>query len=100
MAESNHAALGQGLKLYTDAMRKLAKQRLIAAYPNSWWESGVMAALTDTQRASVKRNMERDTSKDRLEHIDATHLVRIITKAFDHAFQGVFTEGGFSDFKK
>ena len=36
MVESNYAALGHGLKLYTDAMRRLVKERLIAAYPNTW----------------------------------------------------------------
>ena len=45
MVQSNHSALGQGLKLYTDAMRQLVKQRLIAAFPNNWWEQGVLRAL-------------------------------------------------------
>lgn len=100
MLETNHAALGEGLKVYTDAMRRLIKERLIASYPNSWWESGVLGHLPEGQRNTIKRNLERDPSKDRLEHLDATHFVPIITKEFDHAFHGQFTEGGFSDFKK
>src|SRR3990170_3222891 len=55
MAESNYAALGQGLK----------------------------------------KDTERDPKRDKLDHIDATHLARIVTRNFDHAFQGVL-----GDFKK
>ncbi len=32
----NHAALSQGVKLYTDAMRRLVQERLIAAIGNKW----------------------------------------------------------------
>lgn len=95
MVESNHAALGQGLKLYTDAMRRLVKERLIAAFPNTWWEDGVVKMLTETQRANLKKDTERDRKKDKLDHIDPAHIVRIVTRNFDHAFQGVF-----GDFKK
>jgi hypothetical protein len=95
MPESNYAALGQGLKLYTDAMRRFAKERLIARYPNTWWEDGVVRTLTDAQKASLKRDTEREPKKDKLDHIDATHLVRVVSRNFDHAFQGVF-----GDFQK
>ena len=95
MPESNYTALGQGLKLYTDAMRRFVKQRLIAAYPNTWWEDGVVKTLTDAQKANLKKDMERDPKKDRLDHIDATHLVRVVARNFDHAFEGVF-----GDFQK
>lgn len=98
MPESNHAALGQGLKIFTDAMRRLTKERLIARYPNSWWESGVIARLTDVQRNALRRDMEKDPSRDRAEFLEAAHFVRIVTQEFDHAFHGVFTEGGFADF--
>ena len=33
MTQSNYDSLGQGLKLYTDAMRRFLKERLIAAFP-------------------------------------------------------------------
>src|SRR3990170_8700510 len=95
MAESNYAALGQGLKLYTDAMRRFVKERLIARFPNSWWEDGVVKTLTDAQKANLKKDTERDPKRDKLDHIDATHLARIVTRHFDHAFQGVL-----GDFKK
>lgn len=95
MVESNYAALGQGLKLYTDAMRRLVKERLIAQFPNNWWESGVVKTLTDAQKSSLKKNLDRDPQKDKLEHIDATHFVRVVTRNFDGALHGVF-----SDFQK
>lgn len=100
MPESNHAALGQGLKLFTDAMRRLAKERLIARYPNSWWESGVVARLTDVQRNTLRRDIDKDPNRDRVDLLEPAHFVRIVTQEFDHAFHGVFTEGGFADFKK
>lgn len=95
MVESNFDALGKGLKVYTDAMRHFVQERLIARYPNTWWEDGVMKQLTDQQRSNIKKNIERNPDKPKLDHIDAPHFVRIITRQFDHAFAGVFP-----DFKK
>src|SRR5947207_2203503 len=95
MTDSNHAVLGEGLKLYTDAMRRLIKERLIAAYPNSWWQDGVLGCLTGPQAQNVRRNIEREPGKDKLDHIDASHFARIITQNFDRAFRDVF-----SDFRK
>ena len=95
MVESNYAALGQGLKLYTDAMRGLVKERLIAAYPNTWWQDGVVRTLTEVQKNNLRKDTERDPKKDKLDHIEPAHLVRIVSRNFDHAFQGAF-----SDFNK
>ena len=53
MAQSNHGALGEGLKLYTDAMRRFVKQRLVAAFPSTWWEDGVVKNLPDTRKRQV-----------------------------------------------
>jgi len=90
MVESNHAALGQGLKLYTDAMRGFVRERLIAAFPNNWWEAGVVRTLTDAQKASLKRDTERDPHKDKLDHIEPAHVSRIVARNFEGAFRGVF----------
>ena len=92
MAESNHAALNQGLKIYTDAMRRLVRERLVRAFPNSWWESGVVSSLTPGQQQSLKRNAQRDPEKDLLDHVDASHLVEVITKHFHGPFRGVFSD--------
>ena len=90
MVQSNHSALGQGLKLYTDAMRGFVKQRLIAAYPNNWWEQGVLRALPETQRRSLNRELDKSPDTDRAELIDANLLVHIVTKRFDAVFAGTF----------
>ena len=95
MTESNYTALTEGLKLYTDAIRRLIKERLIAAYPNTWWNDGVLRNLTDAQKSELVKNVERHPQKDKLEHVEAGHFSRIIPKNFDSAFHGVF-----SDFKK
>lgn len=93
--ESNYDALGKGLKLYTDAMRRFIQERLIARFPNTWWKDGVMKQLTDQQRANIKKNIEKTPDKPKLDVLDAPHFVRIISKQFDHAFAGCFP-----DFKK
>jgi uncharacterized protein DUF499/HEPN superfamily Swt1-like protein len=95
MRTNNYGALGDGLKLYTDAMRRFIKERLIATYPSRWWEDGVLKNLNDAQRNNVKRESERNPHKDRLEFIEAPHFVSIVSKEFDHAFAGIF-----GDYKK
>src|SRR5437870_2005369 len=95
MVENNYSALGQGLKLYTDAMRLFVRKRLIAQYPSRWWEDGVIKNLNEVQRSNIKRDSDRNTGKDKLDFIDAPHFVPIVSKEFDRAFAGVF-----GDFKK
>ncbi len=48
---SYHTALGEGVKLYTDAMRHVVREKLIARYPNNWFERGVLQHLSDAQRS-------------------------------------------------
>lgn len=93
--ESNYDALGKGLKLYTDAMRHFIQEHLIARFPNTWWEDGVMKQLTDQQRANIRKGIEKNPDKPKVDVIDPPHFVRIISKQFDHAFAGCFP-----DFKK
>ena len=92
MAESNYEALGRGLKLYTDAMRKLVKQSLVSVFPSTWWEDGVLKAVSDGQRTQLRRDIENDPKADKSEFIEPNILVPIITRNFDHAFKGVFTK--------
>ena len=42
MAHSNHSVLGEGLRLYTNAMGQFVKQRLEAAFGDTWWEEAVI----------------------------------------------------------
>ena len=90
MTETNLAALGRGLKLYTDAMRRLTKVRLFAALNNNWWQYGVLDAVTSTQRSSLSRDLNKNPDIDLVDLIDANHLVRVVTKNYDRAFEDVF----------
>ena len=89
-SETNHAALGRGLKLYTDAMRRLVKEQLFTVLKDHWWESGVLEAMTTSQRRSLNRELGRHPDSDRVDLIDAHHLVRVVTKNFDRAFEDIF----------
>ena len=90
MSETNHAALGRGLKLYTDAMRRLVKERLSTAFKSNWWEQGVLDAMTAPQRRGINRELDRNPGTDRADLLDAGHLVRVVTKNFDRAFEDVY----------
>ena len=90
MAQTNHDALGQGLKLYTDAMRALIKERLIAALPNSWWNDGVLRVLPRGQADNLRREMKKYPDRDKADLLDATHLRTVVTKNHGRAFEQVF----------
>ena len=90
MGQSNHSAMGEGLKLYTDAMRQLVKQRLIDAYPNNWWEQGVLGALSEKQRRNVRDTLKKEPSRAKEDLIDANLVVPIVTKRFDTVFDANF----------
>ena len=89
-SETNHTALGRGIKLYTDAMRRLVKERLTAAFKSGWWEYGVIEAVTTPQRTSLNRELDRNPGVDRVDLLDAHHFVRVVTKNFDRAFEDVY----------
>jgi hypothetical protein len=77
---------------------RITQPRLIAAAGVQFVEGviiGVLGSLTPAQAQNINRNTQRDPSKDKLDHIDATHLVRIVSRNFDRAFSGVF-----NDFRK
>ena len=90
MNETNHAALGRGLKLYTDAMRRLVKERLSEVFKGHWWDYGVLEALTTPQRSSLTRDLAKNPGIDRIDLLDAHHFVRVVTKNFDRAFEDVY----------
>ena len=90
MVQSNHSVLGEGLRLYTDAMRRLVKQRLIDSYPNDWWEQGVLGALSETQRRNVRETLRKEPGRAREDLLDANLFVPIVTKRFDAVFTGDF----------
>lgn len=88
----NHTALSQGVKLYTDAMRGVVKQRLAAHYNNTWWEAGVMRMLSAGQRQNVEANLATAPGKDKIDLLDPQHIEKIVLKNFDSAFKGVFSD--------
>ena len=75
MTQSNYDSLGQGLKVYTDAMRRFLKEQLIAAFPNGWWEQGVLPTLSESQRRNISRDAENDPSRDKVDLLDPAHFV-------------------------
>ena len=93
MAQTNHEALGQGLKLYTDAMRELIRNRLAAAMPNNWWEQGVLRVLPRRQSDSLKLDRERNPGVHQAELLEPTHFRTIVARN-----RGVF-EGDFPKFQ-
>ena len=89
MAISNHEALGRGLALYTEAMGQFVKQRLVAAFPSTWWEDGVMKVLPDPKKRQLQNDMAKDPKEDRAEYLDPSILVQVITRHHSR-FQDAF----------
>ena len=90
MSQNNYDSLGQGLKLYTDAMRRLVKERLIDAFPNDWWEQGVLPTLSKHQLRNITRDAENDPTRNKVDFLDPAHFVPIVTRNFDRTFGDVF----------
>ena len=86
---TNHAALTEGLKLYTDAMRALIKERLIAAFPQTWWDEGVLKVLTRSQANAIRRNLKKEPDRDKADLLDPSHFTTIIEKRYG-SFDAVF----------
>ena len=80
MAESNREALGQGLRLYTEGMAGFVKQRLVAAFPNSWWEDGVVKSLPNERRQALKRETDKDPKADKGKFLEPSILVQVIPR--------------------
>ena len=89
MAQSNHSALTEGLQLYTDAMSRFVKQRLVASFPSTWWEDGVVKSLPDGRRRQLQNDMAKNPKSDNAEFLDPGMFVQVITR--NHArFQDAF----------
>ena len=89
MPQSHYSALGEGLKLYTDAMRRFVKQRLVAAFPSTWWEDGVVKNLPDTRKRQVANDIAKAPRSDKAEFLDPGIFIHVITR--NHArFQDAF----------
>ena len=92
MVQTNYSAMTQGLKLYTDGMRRLIKQRLVAAFPNNWWEQGVLASFDrhGQQHRNLQSNAAKDPSRDKIDLLDPGHFEKVVMHHFNQAFKQVF----------
>ena len=93
MAQVNHEALGQGLTLYTDAMRELIRERLATALPNNWWEQGVLRAVSRQQADNLKHERDRNPDVHQAELLEPVHFRTIVARN-----RGVF-KGDFPKFQ-
>lgn len=97
MVQSNFGSLAQGVKLYTDGMRRLIKQRLVEAFPNDWWEQGVLASFdrNSQQYRNLRSNASKDPGRDKIDLLDPGHFEKVICHHFGKTFKEVF-----HDYKK
>ncbi len=89
MAQSNYAALAEGLKLYTDAMRRLIKDLLIEQFPSNWFDRGVLKELKGPQANNIRRSMRKDPDRESEDYLDAIHFPAIVARhpaTFEHLF--------------
>ena len=63
-------------------MRRFIKHRLVGAFPNNWWEHGVLQAVSDQQRTDLRREAEKDPNRDRADLLDPGHFVPVVTHHF------------------
>ena len=92
MEQTNYMALVQGLKLYTDAMRRFVRERLQARYGARWWEDVVLTHLYDPQRSNLERDVRSNANREKQDFIDPGHLVHIIAEESRGAFAGYFDD--------
>ena len=89
MAHSNHSVLGEGLRLYTNAMGRFVKQRLEAAFGDTWWEDAVIKTRSYERWRQLEHDMAKDPRADKVTFLDPGTFVAIINR--NHAiFQDIF----------
>ena len=84
MVQSNHSVLGEGLRLYTNAMGRFIKQRLETDFRDNWWQEGVIKAFH-----YPRRHLENNEAKNRVELLAPNEFVDIIYRNRD-LFRGAF----------
>src|SRR5207302_1309735 len=87
---SNQTALGEGLTLYTTAMRRVAEERLRTEYGERWWRDGVIKSLTRQQESTLQRDMNQQPQRPWIDFLDATHFAKVVPKTYNAAFAGIF----------
>ena len=89
MAQSNYAALAEGLKLYTDAMRRLIKDLLSEQLGDNWLDRGVLKELKGRQANNIRSSMKKEPDREPEDYLDAIHFPTIVAKrpaTFEHLF--------------
>lgn len=89
MAQSNYAALAEGLKLYTDAMRRLIKELLSEQLGDDWLERGVLKELKGPPAQGIRRSRKKDPDREPEDYLDPTHFAAIVARR-PATFEGVF----------
>lgn len=92
MSVRNYGILSEAMKLYTDALRLLVKERLTSTFGESWWPTGVEPALTQDQKKNLEVALLQERKADLSEYLDAGHLQRIIARNHSAAFREVFSD--------
>ncbi len=80
MPQNNYASLSLGMKLYTDAMRRLIKELLSEQLANHWLERGVLKELKGPQANNIRRSMRKDPDREPEDYLDPTHFPQIVAR--------------------
>ena len=89
MPQTNYASLSEGLKLYTDAMRRLIKELMSKQLGDNWLERGVLKDLSGPQASGIRRSIKKEPDRQPEDYLDANHFPAIIGKrpaTFEHFF--------------
>ena len=88
----NYDALSTGSKIYTDAMRRLIRDRLSGSSPADWWDTLVLRRLESGQRSSIEQKTREHHEKERIDLVDAPHFLNLVMKNYE-LFHDVFGTG-------
>ena len=99
MAIDSYLLFTQCHRLYVQGVRRALYERLVSAYGDDWWEIGVMAALTQNQRQSIARLIDRDSAHDYVALLDTAHFGAIVSKHYATVFSDDFDDS-LSTFKQ
>ena len=88
----NYDALSTGSKIYTDAMRRLIRDRLSGSSPDDWWDTLVLRKLESRQRSSIEQKTRELHEKDLIDLVDAPHFVNLVMRNYE-LFHDVFGTG-------
>ncbi|GEM_PF-4364456 len=97
---TNYDRLGEGLKLFRDALRPIIVHHLRTAYPqDDWMEQSVFPYLWENQAQSLRQGIERasvsvlfEAGKKPEEHLDLQHFGPVVRGNWERIFKSVFKD--------